>query len=169
MKKDNETRVRELKVKVVSTEKEALKVWKIFLIPNIIGPLSDGEKQRFRENILATLKNPKSVFLYIEANGKVIGAIGAWENYIKNGGFVIEHFAVIESWRGKGIGKKLFLEAEKFIMKNKPRYIIIETGDDSFYEEGRKIYLRNGYKEVSHFPKYYAQTSGRIDYMKNFD
>jgi GNAT superfamily N-acetyltransferase len=158
-----------LKVKVVSTEAEALKVWKMFLIPNIIGPLSEGEKQRFKENILATLKNPKSAFFYIEVGGKVIGAVGAWENYIKNGGFVIEHFAVVEEWRGKKVGKKLFLEAEKFIMKHHPRYINIETGDDPFYEAGRKVYLRNGYKQVSHFPKYYAPTSGRMDFFKVFD
>jgi GNAT superfamily N-acetyltransferase len=141
----------------------------MFLIPNIIGPLSDGEKQRFKENILATLKNPKAAFFYIEKNGKVIGAIGAWENYIKNGGFVIEHFALVEEWRGKGLGKKLFMEAEKFIMKHKPRYILIGTGDDAFYESGRKIYLKNGYKQVSHFPKYYVATSGRMDFMKSFE
>jgi len=157
-----------LKVKVVSSKKEALNVWRMFLIPNIIGPLSEGEKQRFKENILATLKNQKSAFFYVEFEGKVIGAVGAWENYIKNGGFVIEHFAVVEQWRGKGIGKKLFLEAEKFILKHNPRYIVIETGDDPFYEAGMKMYERNGYKKVSHFPKYYALTSGRTDYMKNF-
>ncbi len=158
-----------LKVKVVSSKKEALKVWKMFLIPNIIGPLSEGEKQRFKENILATMKNPKGAFFYIEADGKVIGAVGAWENYIKNGGFVIEHFAVVEEWRKKGIGRKLFLEAEKFILKHKPRYILTETGDDPVYGAGRKVYEVNGFRKVSHFPKYYASTSGRIDYMKSFE
>ena len=157
-----------MEIKTVSTKQEALKVWKIFLIPNIIGPLSEGEKEKFKENILATIKNPKSTSLYIEEENKIIGAIGAWENYIKNRGFVIEHFAVVEGWRGKGIGKKLFLEAEKFIRKHKPRYITIETGDDLLYKAGRKMYEKNGYKKVSHFPKYYGPKSGRIDYMKSF-
>jgi len=156
-------------IKTVKTKEEALKVWKMFLIPNIIGPLSDGEKQRFKDNILATLKNPRSVFYYIESDGQVIGAIGAWENYIKNGGFVIEHFAVVEEYRGKGIGKELFSKAEEFIMKHKPRYILIETGDDKFYEACRNIYRKNGYKKVSHFPKYYVSHSGRVDFMKSFE
>ena len=141
----------------------------MFLIPNIIGVLSDGEKQRFRENIEATTDNPKGTFLYVEDEaGKVIGAVGAWENYIKNGGFIIEHFAVIEQMRGKGLGKFLFDEAEKFINQFNPRYITIGTGDDPFYESGRKVYEKFGYTKVSHFPKYYAPTSGRIDYMKVF-
>lgn len=88
------------------------------------------------------------------------------ENYIANGGFVIEHFAVVEEWRGKKVGKRLFLEAERFIMKHGPQYIIMETGDDSIYETGRKMYIKNGYKKVRHFPRYYAKTNGRIDYMK---
>lgn len=159
---------KKFKIKIVSTRAEALKVWKMFLIPNVIGVLSDGEKKRFRKNILATLKNSKGAFFYVEIDGKVIGAVGAWENYIANNGFVIEHLAVIEEFRGKGVGKALFLMAEKFILKHKPRYILIETGDDPFYEAGRKVYEKNGYKTVSHFPKYYAPTSGRIDYMKIF-
>ena len=158
-----------MEVKTVSTEEEAIKVWRMFLIPDIIGPLSEGEKLRFKENILATIKNSRGAFFYIEVDGKVIGAVGAWENYIANGGFVIEHFAVVEEWRGKKVGKRLFLEAEQFIMKHGPRYIIIETGDDPLYEAGRRIYAKNGYKKVSHFPGYYAPTSGRIDYMKVFD
>lgn len=157
------------KIKKVSNKAQALKVWKMFLIPNIIGPLSDGEKQRFKENILATLKNPRSIFYYIESEGKVVGAIGAWENYIKNGGFVVEHFAVVEEYRGKGIGKKLFSKAEEFIMKHKPRYILIETGDDKFYETCRKMYEKSGYKKVSHFPRYYVSHSGRVDFMKSFE
>jgi GNAT superfamily N-acetyltransferase len=157
-----------LEVKTVSNRKDAIRVWKMFLIPNIIGPLSDGEKQRFKENILNTLDNPRGAFFYVESDGKVIGAVGAWENYIKNGGFVIEHYAVVEEYRGRCVGKELFLAAEKFVLKQKPRYIIIETGDDPLYESGRRIYERNGYKKVSHFPKYYAPTSGRMDYMKVF-
>lgn len=69
----------EPEVKIVSTEKEALKVWRMFLVPNIIGPLSEGEKQRFKENILATIKNTKGAFFYIEINGKVVRAVGAWK------------------------------------------------------------------------------------------
>ena len=159
----------EYKIKTVENLEQAQKVWEMFLIPNIIGVLSDGEKQRFKENIEATIDNPKGTFLYVEdETGKVIGAVGAWENYIKNSGFIIEHFAVIEQMRGKGLGKFLFDEAEKFIMQFNPRYITIETGDDPFYESGRKVYEKFGYAKVSHFPKYYAPTSGRIDYMKVF-
>lgn len=159
----------EYKAKKVENLTQANKVWEMFCIPNIIGVLSEGEKQRFKENIKATIINPKGVFLYIESEErKVIGATGAWENYIQNGGFVIEHFAVIEEMRGKGLGKFIFYEAEKFISQFNPRYITIETGDNSFYDPGRKLYEKFGYIQVSHFPKYYDPTSGRIDYMKNF-
>lgn len=159
----------EYQIKVVKNLEQAKKVWEMFLIPNIIGALSEGEKQRFKENIEATINNPKGTFLYVEdENGKIIGAIGTWENYIKNMGFVIEHFAVVEEMRGKGLGKFLFNEAEKFISEFNPRYITIETGDDPFYEKGRKLYESFGYKKVSHFPEYYDLTSGRIDYMKIF-
>ena len=42
-----------MEVKTVSTEEEAIKVWRMFLIPDIIGPLSEGEKLRFKENIFS--------------------------------------------------------------------------------------------------------------------
>lgn len=159
----------EYQIKTVENLDQVQKVWELFLIPNIIGALSEGEKQKFKQNIEATINSPKSAFLYVEdKSGKVIGAVGVWENYIANGGFVIEHFAVIEEMRGKDLGKFLFSKAEKFISKFNPRYVIIETGDDPFYKAGRKLYEKFGYSKVSHFPQYYDATSGRIDYMKVF-
>lgn len=158
----------DVEIKIVKDKETALEVWRLFLIPNIIGPLSDGERQQFKNNILATLDNSRGAFFYAERMGSIVGAVGVWENYVKNGGFVIEHFAVIEKERGKGIGYKLFSKAEEFAIECDPRYITIETGDDRFYEKGRKLYERNGYKKVSHFPKYYDETSGRVDYMKSF-
>lgn len=159
----------EYQVKTVGNLEDAQRVWGMFLIPNIIGSLSEGEARQFKKNIEATIGNPKGKFFYVEdENNRVIGAVGAWENYIANGGFVIEHFAVVEEMRGKGIGTLLFSEAEKFIKSFQPRYITIETGDDTFYENGRKLYEKFGYHQVSNFPTYYAPTSGRIDYMKVF-
>jgi len=156
-------------IKTVKDLNTAERVWEMFLTPNIIGPLSEGEKEQFRKNIEATIKNPKGAFFYIGgAEKNIIGAIGAWENSIKNGGFVIEHFAVVEELRGRGIGSRLFDQAERFIKKFNPRYTTIETGDDDFYEKGRKLYEKYGYKKVSHFPYYFAETSGRVDYMKTF-
>jgi len=153
-------------VKTVVTEEQAIRVWELFLIPNIIGQLSEGEKQRFKENILATISNENGAFFYVELKGEVAGAVGAWENYIQNGGYIIEHFAVQEKYRGAGLGLALFFAAEEFIAMKNPRYITIETGDDIFYSAGRAMYEKNGYKRVSHFPKYYDPASGRIDYMK---
>jgi GNAT superfamily N-acetyltransferase len=158
----------EFKVKKVLNKSQAIKVWEMFLIPNIIGPLSDGEKKKFKENILLTLNNPKGAFFYLEKEGKVIGAIGAWENYIANGGFMIENFAVVPAFRGAGAGRVLFSAAEDFVLSKNPRYIIIETGDEDFYEVGRKMYEKRGYVKAGHFPEYFCSTSGRVVYIKNF-
>ena len=153
-------------IKKEENKKQALEVWKMFLIPGIIGPFSKGEKIQCKKDILNTLNNPHGAFFYVKEEGIIVGSIGAWENNVANGGFVIERFAVGKEYRGKGIGKELFLKAEEFIKKFKPRYITIETGDDKFYKKGIKIYKKNGYKKVSHFPKYYSPRSGRVDYMK---
>ena len=61
-----------LEVKIVSSKKEALKVWKMFLIPNIIGALSNGEKIKFKKNILATLTNPKGAFFILSQREKLL-------------------------------------------------------------------------------------------------
>jgi hypothetical protein len=46
-------------------------------------------------------------------NGKVVVQSELGENYIANGGFVIEHFAVVEEMRVKA-WVSFFEEAEKF-------------------------------------------------------
>ncbi len=156
-------------IRKVENPDQVTKVWQMFLTPNIIGILSEGEKQKIKQNIEATINNPRGTFFYIEGEqDRVIGAIGAWENYIANGGFVVENFAVVEEMRGQGLGKLLFNEAEKFISQFNPRYILIETGDNPFYATARKMYEKSGYTQVSHFPKYYDPSSGRIDYQKIF-
>ncbi len=154
-------------LKHVDSVGEADMIWQLFLVPNITGVLSEGEKLRFKENIHATLNKGNSRFFYLEdESGTAIGAVGVWENYIANGGYIIEHYAVRDEHRGKGYGKQLFAAAENFAIERKARYICMETGDDPFYESGRKIYEKFGYKQVSHFPEYYDKSSGRIDYMK---
>lgn len=109
-------------------------------------------------------------YWYVEADGKIIGAIGVRENKYGSGGYEMDsdYVAVHKNYRNEGVASKLLQEVEKYVKENGGRYLHVLTCDIHSYEPARVFYEKNGYKKVAEIPDYYVQGEGRIDYFKEF-
>ncbi|UCG69606.1 MAG: GNAT family N-acetyltransferase [Thermoplasmata archaeon] len=106
------------------------------------------------EKWLKAIINDNNIFLGIsEYNGKIVGAIlykidkNPEDNILKERKFVyVEDMIVSESFRGKGIGKKLLNYAIKHVKTKDIKEIEIDVGDNN--EVGLRFYKEQGFKTI---------------------
>lgn len=67
----------------------------------------------------------------------------------------------------KGIGRRLVLEMEEYILRSSSRGIIrIETSGKSTYEGQRQFYLSLGYRECGRIQDFYSEGDDLVTYSK---
>lgn len=159
-----------MNVKVLKTKEKAKEIGEFLTGPNAFEQTwAPNEKEFVMRAPLDSLNNDKCCYWYVEdENGKVIAALGVRENKLGSGGYEMDedYIAVHKNYRNKGLAKKLLLEMERFVQKNKGRYIHVLTCDIESYFPARKFYEKHGYNKVAEIPNYYVKNEGRIDYFK---
>jgi ribosomal protein S18 acetylase RimI-like enzyme len=80
--------------------------------------------------------------------------------------FDLYWIAVLNSYRGLGLGKLLLVDSEATIRRMGGRRIYVETSSRSQYAPTRIFYNRLGYLEQALIPDFYAAGDGKIIYVK---
>jgi ribosomal protein S18 acetylase RimI-like enzyme len=156
-------------IKALKDRKTAIKIGNFLVGPKTFDHVwYPGEKTLVKKAVIESLEGKNHQYWYIEDNRMIIGAIGIRENKCKNGGYEMDadYIAVHKDYRRQGIANRLLKTAEKYVIKNKGRYIHILTCDIEPYKPANYFYQSNNYKKVAEMPDYYNKGEGRIDYYK---
>ena len=104
--------------------------------------------------------------LVAEADSTVEGYICYGPTPLTQGTWDIYWMAVAREKQGHGIGSVLLKFAEKEILKDQGRLVIIETSSTPLYEKTRRFHLGEGYKVVCLIPDFYAPGDDRLIMQK---
>lgn len=105
-------------------------------------------------------------FLFAEDAGRVVG-YACWGLIPATvGSYDLYWIAVQPELRGRGLGKKLLMETEKFIFDAGGRRIYVDTSSRQQYEPTRLFYEKCGYHQGALLKDFYAPGDGKIIYVK---
>ena len=85
--------------------------------------------------------------LVAECEGKVIGYLSIEEHHDERDYFYLDDFSVSEAFRGKGLGSKFLLEAEKYAKERNIPSICLHV--EKTNTAAMKLYEKNRYKIFS--------------------
>jgi ribosomal protein S18 acetylase RimI-like enzyme len=127
-----------------ATLKDCREVWNMCAIPQLVNPSGEPPKIWWIESIL----KEKQIFFVAEEKKKIVGFV-IGERTCGDIGY-LWMLAVKPEYRRRGIGKKLFLAAEKECKRRKLKAILlyghekskktIKLIQDFGYEKGEKFY-----------------------------
>lgn len=106
----------------------------------------------YKRYLKFTKEHIHNVYVY-EENEQEIAYFLTMEN-VKNKNILITHLAVIEKYRGKGVGKRFIEEIKKFFIDKKMLIVEVETEKNAKNEQELKIikkrinyYINAGFKK----------------------
>lgn len=108
---------------------------------------SDFEKE-IKENNMAIY------FVAVDENNRAVGYAGMW--HVVNEGH-ITNVAVLEEYRGKGVGDMLMDALEKKALELEMIGITLEVRISNY--RAQKLYTKHGYKPEGFRKKYYTDTN----------
>jgi ribosomal protein S18 acetylase RimI-like enzyme len=119
-------------------------------------------------DVFLTEPNQKDYDLYVavEENDTAIGYTCFGPTALTDGTFDLYWIAVKPSFYRHGAGKALLKFTEKVVRDLKGRLIVAETSSQPKYENTRKFYLKNEYKEVARISNYYKVGDDLVVYGK---
>ena len=100
--------------------------------------------------------------LVAEADSTVEGYICYGPTPLTEGTWDIYWIAVSRQKQDQGIGSALMKSAEKEIMKDQGRLVIIETSSTPLYEKTRRFHIGEGYEVVCRIPDFYTPGDDKI-------
>ena len=105
-------------------------------------------------------------FIFAERTGKAIGftCFGPIEG--TEGSFDLYWIALMDAFRGMGIGKRLLALTEDKVKSLGGGRIYIETSAREQYEPTREFYAANGYKEAAVLRDFYGPGDSKVIYVK---
>ena len=109
-----------------------------------------------------------NVFVYTE-NDKIIGYHCVGLRPLTDAVYDLYWIVTDPDYTNKGIGKKLLLNAEKFVSERGGRWLLIETSSKENYEGTRNFYLRNNYSIISEINDFYTVGDMLIVFGKYFN
>jgi len=102
-----------------------------------------------------------------EDNGKLIGFICFGFDSCTLSTYLLYWMGVHNDYRGKGVGKNLMDNFEKFVISKGAKKIVLETAGRELYKPTRDFYIKNGYREEGIVPDYYSVGDARVTYVKD--
>lgn len=85
---------------------------------------------------------------------------------LTQGTYDLYWIAVKPSFHHRGIGKQLLLHAESLVISEHGRLLIAETSSQSKYDDTRRFYVNNHYREIARIKDYYRIGDDLIIYGK---
>ena len=92
----------------------------------------------------------RETYFVADSNNKIIGVVGCFMEY---GHCKLVHMAVLEKYRGKGIGSLLLEEVEKFARKNNANKIWFDTS--TRLKESIKFYKNKDFRIDGELKKHF--------------
>lgn len=105
-------------------------------------------------------------FIFAERSGKAIGFTCFGPIAGTEGSYDLYWIALLDGFRGMGIGKKLLSLTENRIAEMGGRRIYIETSSRDQYDPTRQFYEARGYKEEALLQDFYAPGDSKVIYVK---
>jgi aminoglycoside 6'-N-acetyltransferase I len=109
-----------------------------------------------------------NVFVFTE-DDQIIGYHCVGKRALTDGVYDLYWIATDPDYANRGIGKKLLLHAEQFVIDRNGRWLLIETSSKNEYEGTRSFYLRNNYSKISEINDFYAVGDMLIVFGKYFN
>jgi ribosomal protein S18 acetylase RimI-like enzyme len=158
---DTVTHIRKLQL----TDKES-----IHAILKATNVFSDKEVEVAMELVDEFLNDPTQkdydLYVSVDEHDAALGYICFGPVALTNGTFDLYWIAVKPSCHHRGIGKELLLYTEEVIWSRDGQLIVLETSSQPKYENTRRFYIRNGYKEVARISNYYNMDDDLVIYGK---
>ena len=102
------------------------------------------------EAFKSEIKNNLAHYLVVEIDGRIVGYGGVWliidEAHITN-------IAVLQEYKGKGIGNKILMGLIKYSTKLGIKNMTLEVRESNFV--ARRLYEKHGFVSYGIRPKYY--------------
>lgn len=130
---------------------------------------STEEKEVGLELIDIAINNPEQKDYYFkvaEVNNKVLGYYCIGHRALTDGVYDLYWIVVSPDARGLGIGSELIKDAEEYVKSKNGRLILAETSSRDDYENTRKFYKKNNYKEVAIIKDFYRVGDSLIIFGK---
>ena len=105
-------------------------------------------------------------FLFVEAEGAVIGYACYGPVPATLYSYDIYWMAVYPDFQGRGLGRKLLAMCESLIQGEGGRQIYMDTSARAQYEPTRRLYATRGYLQAAYLPDYYAPGDAKIIFVK---
>jgi ribosomal protein S18 acetylase RimI-like enzyme len=105
-------------------------------------------------------------FIFSDSKGSLAGYCCYGATPCTLSSYDIYWIAVHPDFQKKGLGKKIFCEAELLIRKAQGTRIYIDTSQSEKYIPTRKFYERVGFKQVALLEDFFAPGDGKIIYCK---
>ena len=124
------------------------------------------------ELVMIVTTNPEqqdyNIFVY-EEDGKILGYHCTGRRPLTDAVYDLYWIVTDSTHKNKGIGKSLIEHAEKFVMENKGRWLLVETSSRDVYQATRNFYLRNNYSIISEINDFYSPGDNLIVFGKYFN
>jgi len=137
-----------------------------------VGSFGEEEIKVAMELVNLAVSNPEqtdyNVFVYTQ-DDNVLGYHCTGKRPLTDAVYDLYWIVTDPDYNNKGIGKLLIEHAEKFVLQNNGRWLLIETSSKVDYESARNFYLRNRYSIVSEIKDFYAPGDKLIIFGKYFN
>ena len=124
------------------------------------------------ELVMIVATNPEqqdyNIFIY-EEYGKILGYHCIGRRPLTDAVYDLYWIVTDFAHKNKGIGKSLIEHAEKFVIENKGRWLLVETSSRDVYQATRNFYLRNSYSIISEINDFYSPGDNLIVFGKYFN
>jgi aminoglycoside 6'-N-acetyltransferase I len=151
-----------------------LKQADVTLIEKLLGKVkafSKGEVDVAMELLNITVNNPEqtdyNVFVYGERK-KILGYYCIGKRPLTDAVYDLYWIVVDPENPKRGIGKKLLLHAEEFVLSKNARWLLAETSSKESYAAARNFYLRNHYSIIAEINDFYAVGDNLMVFGKYF-
>ena len=137
-----------------------------------VGSFGKEEIKVAMELVNIAISNPEqtdyNVFVYTHEDN-VLGYHCTGKRPLTDAVYDLYWIVTDPDYNNKGIGKLLIEHAEKFVIQNNGRWLLIETSSKVDYESARNFYLRNRYSIVSEIKDFYSRGDKLIIFGKYFN
>lgn len=106
-----------------------------------------------------------NIFVY-EIDNIVCGYHCTGRRALTDGVFDLYWIVVDPEFQSRRIGKELLAHAEKFVVSEKGRLLLVETSSKPSYKKTREFYTGNGYNELASIRDFYSLGDDLIIYGK---
>jgi GNAT superfamily N-acetyltransferase len=122
--------------------------------------------QVFDDSIQQAEREEYMAFCACDENEDPLGYICFGPINVTYGSYDLYWIAVTQNLRRRGVGKRLLVFMEEYLLKVNARRVYVDTSSTQAYESARSFYEKHGYRLACTLEDFYQKGDHRIIYMK---